>query len=348
MKSVQTTYCTYKFLEDTIDRCKTSRPHKIAYKILQNLSDIVIDSNEEKFKIQAENNHYYKELMKRENMSIKCIEAWKDKIDFSNISGDLFLIDPEYLPDYKRMRKEKGCLVVASGGDIHYLERLNDKRGYVFIVPKKNKEDKKNKLRDSALSELYQSSWQEAIKTCPLTPINSLIISDNFIFDKFEQRKHSSLFSLLKAVIPEQLAVPFHLAIFSHLDKALPKIEAEKLIGEIKEMFPNLKDKDNIKVTIISHTVKMTTHDREMLSNYHIMVPGHGFSIMDEEDAVQITKGYIEPVYHAIENNPDVFLTPKLMQYQIINWLKPIFNGEKGTAQTSYIVGDRIHRLLED
>lgn len=344
MKSVQTTYCTNKFIEDAINLRKASRPHKIAYKILKNLSDIIIDSNEEKFKIQAEKNPYFKELLKRENKSIKCIEAWKDKIDFSNISGDLFLIDPEYLPDYKKMRKEKGCLVIASGGDIHYLERLNDKRGYVFIVPKTNKEDKNFKLRDSALSELYQSSWQEALATCPLIPINSLIISDNFIFDKFEQRKHFSLFPLLKAVIPEQLSVPFHLAIFSHLDKALPKIEAERLIDEIKEMFPN---KDNIKVTIISHTVKMTTHDREMLSNYHIMDPGHGFSII-EEDAVQITKGHIEPVYHAIENTPDGFLTPKHMQYQIINWLKPIFKGKKGTAQTSYIVGDKIHRLLED
>lgn len=333
MKAAQKTYITIPFLKEAITLRKESRPHKIALRILRNLSDIVIDIDLNDFKEEAKKNPIYMELIKRENKTVRCKKNWRNDIDFSKVADELFLVDADYLPAYKQIMEKNGCLIVSLN-DINVLVKLNDRRGYVFIVPEKQ--------RDIDTPEIYHNTWADAIKTCPLMPINSLIISDNYIFANFKERKEYSLLPLLDAILPQKLDTSFHIAIFTHIEKAVSKNEAEDLISQLKKRYEHL----DLKITIVSHTKKMTTHDRELLSNYHLILPGHGFSVVEEEGASEITKGSIEPVFYGIENSPEIFLSPKYHHSQIIKWLRPLFLGKEGMCATSYIIGDKVHRML--
>jgi hypothetical protein len=284
-------------------------------------------------------NPNYKRLFKRENKSLRSELNWKDKVSFESVSDEVFFIHPEYIADYEKIRTETGALIIASGKDINFIRRMNEKRGYVCIVPEKD--------RIGSLDSAYQDSWDESLQTCELYPINSLIISDNYLFSRISTRKESGLFALLKSIIPLQLRVPFHLAIFSLLggNYTFSEEDANSLIEEIKGLFPNVE----MKVTIVVHTKKSTTHDREIVSNYHRITSGAGYSVIEDEDGIkEVAKGFIEPVFYSITTTPEGHMCVKHFHYQTIEWLKQIYCRKLGSGGGSYIVGDKGHRLLDE
>lgn len=341
MKAVQNVYCTLPFLDEAIKRRKESAPHKIALRIMENLSNIYLDIPQEELVTRVKEDQAFKNLFKRENKTFRSRIGWRNTISFESLIDEVCFVHPDYIPDYKKIREEYGCLIVASDNDFHLIERMNEKRGYVCIVPEEE--------RISHLEEAYQRSWDEAIKTCPITPINSLIISDNYLFSKFASRKEKGLFALLKAVVPEKLTTEFHIAIFSLVAERynFSVSDAENLVQEIKELFPGRED--DIKVTIVIHTKKTTTHDREIITNYHRITSGAGFSIIEDEDGVaEVAKGYIEPVFHAVSTTPSNQFITKHFHFQTIEWLKTIYQRKAGTGGGSFIVGDKIHRMLDE
>lgn len=340
MKAVQNVYCTLPFLEEAIRLRKESAPHKIALRIMENLSNIYLDIPQEELVSRVKEDQVFRNLFKRENKTFRSKIGWRSSLQFENVTDEVCFVHPDYIPDYKKIREESGCLIIASDNDFHLIERMNDKRGYVCIVP----EDE----RISHLEEAYQSSWEDAIRTCPVTPINSLIISDNYLFSKLT-RKEKGLFALLKTVVPEKLHTSFHIAIFSLIAERynFTAKDAEKLVQEIKDLFPGRED--NIMVTIVIHTKKTTTHDREIITNYHRIISGAGFSIIEDEDGVaEVAKGYIEPVFHAVSTTPAGQFITKHFHFQTIEWLKLIYQRKAGTGGGSFIVGDKVHRMLDE
>lgn len=337
MKAVQNTYCTVQFLDEVFKNKKTSKPHKVAFRILANLSNIYIDATPLELRELVKNNPIYKTLFKRENKSLRSKVDWKDEVSFES-SDDVFFVNKEYISNYKSIRKECGCMIIANGDDLNLLNQYDEKRGYICIVPD-----------DQQVGSFtaYQSNWQEAINTCKIEPLNSLIISDNYIFSKIDSRKDDGLFSLLRAIVPPELKVPFHLAIFSHIgNNTFKKPDADNLIQEIKSLFPA----QEIKVTIVIHSKKITTHDREIISNYHRLTSGAGFSVIEEDGVKEIASGFIEPVYHSISTTREGEMTTKHFHYQSLEWLKSIYDqllNTKSGEHTTFITGDMEHRMLD-
>ena len=144
-----------------------------------------------------------------------------------------------------------------------------------------------------------------------------------------------------------QLLSKFQITIFFNNDPSkrtgvepLTKEKAIELVDEIKAL--NLCE--NVKVTIVAHTIKSTTHDRELITNYHYMNSGTGFNVVDDKGVKEVAKGKVQHIFCDMEST----VTVKQMQAQLSLWLKPIFDGEKGRdAQYTYIVGDEVkNRLL--
>lgn len=339
MRAVQKSYCTVKFLEEMRKQRKTVPGYKVASRIIEELSDVYIDASNEVREYLIKNDQYFKMLFKRENKSLKSAVGWKSTVQFDSIKDDVFFIHPEYIPGYNEVQEKFGCLIISSDeADLRRLVQLNDRRGYVCIVPKDD--------RISQLDSAYQDSWSQALSTCKITPLNSLIISDNYLFsEKFPKRKESGLFALLKCLIPSQLETDFHLAIFSHVGKNLFKREqAESLITEIRDLFPDIE----MKISVVVHTKKSTTHDREILSNYHRVTSGAGFSLIEVDGIKEVARGTIEPVFHSLSTTDRNHMITKHFHFQTIEWLKEIYFGRTGmSADTTYIVGDKEHRLLD-
>lgn len=339
MRAVQRSYCTVQFLEGVRKLRKTVAGYKVASRIIEELSDVYIDASNEERQQLIKNDQYFKMLFKRENKSLKSAVGWKSTVQFDSVKDDVFFVHPEYLPTSKSIQEKYGCLIVSSDdSNLRQLCKLNDRRGYVCIVPEAD--------RISQLDSAYQDSWGQALSTCPLIPINSLIISDNYLFsDKFPERKDEGLFALLKGIIPRTLETSFHLAIFSNVGNNLfKKNDAESLITEIRNLFPEL----DMKISIVLHTKKSTTHDREILSNYHRVTSGAGFSLIEEDGVKEVARGYIEPVFHALITTERNHMVTKHFHFQTIEWLKEIYSGKTGMkATTAFIVGDKEHRLLK-
>ncbi len=339
MKGVHNTYCNHDFLDEIIQKRKKDSVLAIAFTLLNKQSNIIVDMSPDDFKKQVETNEVYKKLFKRENKSFKPKE-WINSFSPENISDDVFLINEGDIDDHKKVRQDFGCLIIANEqNDLRYLERLV--KGHRFnLVPKWERVD------DPTI--VCHDSWAEFFGGFRMTPLNAVIITDNFMFgEKFEERKKNSLFDILKAIAPKDLKQDFHITIFFNNDPGkrtgvvpMTKKKAIELVNEIK----GLSLCNSVKVNIVAHTIKSTTHDRELITNYHYMYSGAGFSVVDDDGVKEVAKGEVQHIFCDMESAVSV----KQMQAQVSLWLKPVFEGEKGRdAQYTYIVGDEVkNRLL--
>jgi hypothetical protein len=337
MKGVHNTYCSHSFLDEIIKGRKKDTSYSIAFTMLNKISNIIVDMPNDDLKKLIEKDEIYNRLNKRENKSLKAREWLKD---FSpvDICDDIFLINEGDIKEYKKIKQEYGCLIIADNpNDIKAFERYS--KGHPFnLVPNSDKID------DPTIKS--HDSWTQFFDEFNMSPLNSILITDNFMFgSKFDNQKEYSLFAILKSIAPKDLKEDFHITIF--LNNApdrngvvpLKKEKAENLIEEIK----NLNLCKSVKVTIVAHTIKSTTHDRELITNYHYMHSGAGFGVVDENGVKEVAKGQVQHVFC----NMDSTVTIKQIQAEVAMWLKPIFEGTKGGDSTySYIVGDKVNRLF--
>lgn len=338
MRGIHNTYCNSAFLDDIIKGRKKDVSYSIAFNMLYKLSDIIVDMPKEELRKLIASDETYNRLNKRENKTIRT-KNWISVFSPENICDDVFLVNSEDIKDYKKIRQEYGCLIIANEpNELKAFERYTKEHSF-NLVPKSER------LDDPTIK--CHESWSQFFGEFKMTPLNAVIITDNFMFgDKFEKRKEESLFAILKSIAPKDLKQDFHITIFFNNapDKRtgvmpLPKEKAENLIKEIKE----LKLSESVKVTIVAHTIKSTTHDRELVTNYHYMKPGVGFSVVDKFGVQEVAKGDVKHVFCSMDSN----VTVKQLQAEVVMWLKPIFKREKGGDATySYIVGDVINRLF--
>lgn len=338
MKGTHNTYCTPEFLDAIIKGRKKDFSYSIAYNMIYKLSNVYVDMSKEELKELIKKDDNYARLNKRENKSLNPKE-WIEKFSPCNVlCDDVFLINEGEIKDYKKVRKEYGCLIIANEpNDLKSFERYIKEHTF-NLVPKSEKID------DPTIKS--HDSWTQFFEEFKMTPLNAVVITDNFMFgSKFDERKVNSLFSILKAIAPKDLKQDFHITIFlnNNPDRnglcPLKKDKAELLIQEIKAL--NLCE--STKVTIVAHTIKSTTHDRELITNYYYMFSGIGFSVVDNNGVREIAKGQVQHIFCGMDSN----VTVKQLQAEVAMWLKPIFNGEKGgDANYSYIVGDKVNRLF--
>lgn len=326
MRGSSNAYCSASFLDKIIRERKKDMSLSKAYNILNKICDIYVNLTIDELKSLINTDDVYKRLAKRENRSFKARKEWISCFSPEKSCDDMILIEEKDLVQYKKTRNDYGCMIIANNPNEIKKFDVCSKTHPFNLVPKSEKID------DPTI--YYHDSWEQFFSEFNLFPINSLIITDNYMFSgKLEEQKEFSLYPILRSVVPKNLSCDFHLTIFlcnlpnSNGLAPLSREKAEDMIKEIKalDLCPS------IKVTIVAHTKKTTTHDREMVTNYHYMQSGHGFGVVAKYGVKDIARGQLQHIFCGV----DSFVTTKQLQAETVMWLKPIFEGKEG-ANSQY------------
>lgn len=104
---------------------------------------------------------------------------------------------------------------------------------------------------------------------------------------------------------------------------------------------------NRLKINIIAHGVTETTHDRHIITNYHIINSGKGFSVIDESGIQEVTTGGGKSVYNNIDTKTMGMLTGKHIQCQMLEWFSAIYKQLDDSRNDYYVIGDKFdNRLL--
>lgn len=312
----------------------------IAYKAILLLGDVYVDMSREELStfIHQKEDNIYKALWKKASNRLHVAERWTDSFNPTDIADEVFFIAPNGIENFKQIRSDYGCLVVAEDNDIFYLERLCRNNGFSLIPVQARKQ--LNSFETS-----FCNNWGDVFKQVKEIPINAAIISDNFLFgDKYNDRKEYSLFNLLRNLVPSSLKTSFHLTMFVCNDKGLFREDkARVIVNEIKRL--NLCS--DLKVTIIAHTMKSLSHDRKILTNYHYITSGCGFNIISADGPAELSEGDVSCVFKSLDSlNIQTSIKHKYDYSQA--WYKDIIDNHLKDNYNCFMIGDNINRLLKD
>lgn len=341
MEVAESTYCELNFFEDIITYKKDGGAYQLLSRLLKKQCNIYLDIDKDTFEKRRKENPIYNKLRKRENLTFKPLASWQSNLHLENTIDQIFLFDSKTRKECLQLRENYGCLAISNDKqDLDFFCRLNRIHPFI-LVPEQNRTEDKNIV--------YWNSWKEFFNSFKLPPINSILITDNFLFgEKFNERKTNSLYAILREMSSNKLTSELHITIFfnNSPDKRngrlpLTEEEAKEVVKEIRNL--NLSKK--IKITIVAHTMSSTTHDRKIITNYDFIESGVGFSVIDNNGIKQVAQGHEESVVCGLESP----ITSRMLQVQQIQWLKQIFDGDKGMDATyAYVVGDKINRLFSD
>lgn len=163
-------------------------------------------------------------------------------------------------------------------------------------------------------------------------PSNSVIISDNFIFSHEIQSKsvgYSNIISLLNAILPRMLDIPFHVLIISkHPNKS--KETANELIRSLNNEISKLRNYNIMLEVIFSNTL----HRRVLISNYYRMKFDKGFEVFSpniknkvyDTNEITVTSVFHDPISTkgetgftmSVEDIQDIKSTYKELQKKVV------------------------------
>lgn len=122
----------------------------------------------------------------------------------------------------------------------------------------------------------------EVITNIKMPPINSLVVTDDFLFANEEGRRGINNFlDMIKILLPSSLKADFHILLYSPQPEKLDSKWCNKITGELKTAITNFKKPYDIKLEIVYHD---TIHKRIALSNYFTIVMDKGFAVFNSSD----------------------------------------------------------------
>ena len=310
-------FCTMETLSEVIRRRK-DRPFCSVLSTIEKLGDIFVEcNNDSELKNLAALNPIINKLIKRPNREVKVIQSAIKEIE-THRADDIFLLLPPYSKPYTDYRKKRGLLVTSSLTDMQVVDDLCNShfRPFNLLTDVQKRKLSKN-------GEEYEdiSSWKDVLSTINVSPINAAIIIDNYLLSSNFERRKPSLYSLIQALVPSGLTIPFHLTIFLYNKNGeLKKDKMEKVISEIHE----LKLGSRIMVSIIAHSSGDVTHDRRILTNYHIITSGRGFGVMDSSGVKQNAQGEVTSTFQNI-SVLSTMNSLKNIHSHFLDWMKDIF-----------------------
>lgn len=288
--ALQTVYCSKDIFDEVLLFKDDSDEFNILYKILINHSDIVIDMNETEFEIEICENEFYKAFLKREASAIIPLPrffAEMDEIDLEDYPMDMFLLD-QPLEKTSNTRMAKGIFILGHN-ELNEINHYHRPLEYLFSMDGNN----------------TFSFWSDLFQAKNITPINSAVIIDSFLFKSFEKRK-INLYSILAGMVPKDLEVPFHLNFVTDNSGGEFSLEkATKLTQEIKSFLESEKGIE-VKVGLTTHIKgnNKKFHKRAILTNNFFMFSDKGFSIFekDKDDfkVIEETDGEIRWVFDSV------------------------------------------------
>lgn len=336
-------FCNIQTLSEVI-RLRKDRPYSSVYAIIEKLSDVYLESIDKAQLMRlAITNPIIKKLLKRSNRKLIPAKSIKEEIK-SYRPDDIYLMDPPDSSKFADYRINHGVLVIKSMSDMVYLENLcySHFRPFNLLT---DRQKQKLRLQKEEFEDI--SSWTEVLDVIKIEPINSAVIIDNYLLDKFERRSYS-LYNLIKALVPEGLVIPFHLTIFLYNKNGNLNLKKDKLSQVIEEIH-NLRLGSEIKVSIVAHTHNDLSHDRNILTNFHLINSGRGFGVIDSRGVKENAQGEIKSTFHGIEYL-NSSISVKHQHSHLLEWMKDIYADNIG-VETSYFfeIGDKFdNRLLCD
>lgn len=334
-------FCTSHTLSEVI-RLRKDRPYSTVLSMIEKLCDIHIKCEDklELLKLST-SNPIVKKLLKRPTREIFYIESLEENISNPK-ADDIFLMLSSESKQYCDYRKKQGVLVTCSLNEMQIIDDLCNKhfRPYNLLTNRQ-----KQRLADRGEEYEDLSSWKEVFDAVKISPINSAVIIDNYILHKFERRE-ASLYNIIQSIVPSGLSIPFHLTVFINNENGkLKKEQMEQVVKEIHE----LKLGSILKVSLIAHTEKDSTHDRNILTNYHLVTSGKGFGVIDSRGVKENAQGEIRSTFHNIDFLPSLN-SIKHQHSHLLNWIKDIYIDKRGMdAVYAFVVGDDFrNRLIVD
>lgn len=258
-------------------------------------------------------------------------------------ADDIFLLLPPASKPYSNYREKMGVLLTSSLTDMQVIDDMSTSHFRPFNLLTA---DQKRKLQEHGEEYEDISSWKDVLATVDVTPINAAIIIDNYLLSSNFDRRKPSLYNLIQSLVPNGLAIPFHLTIFLYNKNGeLKKEKMEQVISEIHE----LKLGSKIQVSIVAHTSGNVTHDRNILTNYHLITSGHGFGIIDYRGVKENAIGEVKSTLHNIGFLPSTS-SVKHQHSHILDWMKDIYIDRRGMESLyAFEVGDSFNnRLLSE
>lgn len=335
-------FCSKDTLSEVI-RLRKERPYSTVLSTIEKLGDLYLEcgSNAELLSL-ASTNPIVNKLLKRPNRDIKFIKSTLQEVKKPH-ADDIFLLLPPDSKPYLNYREQMGVLFISSLTDMQVIDELGNShfRPYNLLT-----DNQKRKLREHGEEYEDISSWKDVLSTIRITPINSAVIIDNYLLSSNFERRRPSLYSLIQALVPTGLAIPFHLTIFMYNKNGeLKKEKMGKVISEIHD----LKLGSKIKVSIVAHTSGDVTHDRMILTNYHLITSGRGFGVIDSRGVRQNAQGEITSTFHNISFLPSMN-SIKHQHSHVLDWMKDIYIDRRGmNSLYAFEVGDDFNnRLLSE
>lgn len=142
--------------------------------------------------------------------------------------------------------------------------------------------DKGDAIKQSTITD-----WKQILQSNKVPHnCNSMVIVDNYIFDKVDD----NLYKVLDALLPHKLETTFYLTVFSINEGNETYFESKKLSLEtkLKEIRPEL----NVSLEVFENSSN-EFHDRSIITNYMWVGIGAGFNLINRHKADKSTELHV-------------------------------------------------------
>lgn len=120
--------------------------------------------------------------------------------------------------------------------------------------------------------------WRNLLAGVKLPPMNSLIITDNYLLQNESNSKHvgfENLKMLLNTILPKTLETTFHLLIVAPMPQKIRPEKADQLNGMLKAFLKQVRPYDFQLEFVFNSTI----HPRKIFSNYFVIEGDKGFQL---------------------------------------------------------------------
>jgi hypothetical protein len=230
--------------------------------------------------------------------AILCVDLSDDELDkiLSDEENDLsqFCLrnDIQTIPlkDYFDALREDKAIIVEKPRAMFFFDipvaeakELSSKYG-VIVQSEKAINDRvlqlsfKKGLNKGAIVSGKKDGWSNLLDGVKLPPMNSLIISDNYLLQNEADGKligFENLKMLLDAILPNTLETDFHLLIVAPMPQKIRPEKADQLNGALKAYLKQVRQYDFQLEFVFNNTI----HPRKIFSNYFVIVGDKGFQL---------------------------------------------------------------------
>ena len=197
------------------------------------------------------------------------VVALKSHFDALREDKSLILDKPRALFFFDIPEEEANALTSKYGVIVQSERKINDK---VLQLHFKKNLDKGDIVAGTS------NGWANIFQGISFLPMNSLIISDNYLLQNEENGKlvgFENLKMLLDEILPKQLETEFHLLIVSPMPQKIRPEKADQLNGMLKAYLKQVRPYDFQVEFVFNNTI----HPRKIISNYLVIVCDKGFQL---------------------------------------------------------------------